>query len=285
MKSETQKTYRYRLLQVQLYIQENLDSELTLDELARYAHFSPYHFHRIFRGFVGESVAEYTRRLRMEAAASMLWTTKKSVTEIGLDVGYQTTEAFSRAFRKHYGASPSDFRANHLEELIVKELPGMNETVDTYPVEVKSLPNRHVAFLRHTGPYDEAGPTFGKFLQWAGQNNMFREETVTLGICHDDPDVTEGSKIRFDCCITVDESFSGDGEIQTQELEGGKYAVLRYTGPYTEMGPVYRWFFGVWMPNAEVEPRNLPAYEIYQNDPENTPPEELVTDICVPIAE
>ena len=56
MKPDTEQTYRKRILRVLVYLQQHLGEELSLEELAAVAQFSPYHFHRIFRGMVGESV-------------------------------------------------------------------------------------------------------------------------------------------------------------------------------------------------------------------------------------
>jgi AraC-like DNA-binding protein len=111
MTTATEQTYRQRILRVQLFIQEHLDEELSLERLARVAHFSPYHFHRIFRALVGEGVNEHVRRLRLESAAVDLKNTGRTVLEIALDAGYGTHEAFTRAFRQMFGVSPSQYRA------------------------------------------------------------------------------------------------------------------------------------------------------------------------------
>src|SRR5438552_3450011 len=113
MKSRTEETYKERVLRVLLYIQQHLDETIELDELARVAHFSPYHFHRLFRGMVGESVMEHVRRLRLERAAHRLKFTDQPVTRIAFEAGYETHEAFSRAFRATFEQSPSQFRESH----------------------------------------------------------------------------------------------------------------------------------------------------------------------------
>src|SRR6266700_2976443 len=109
--SPTHDTYRQRILTVQLFIQGHLDEDLSLDRLARVAHFSPFHFHRIFRALGGEAVSEYVRRLRLEAAAFVLSSTDRPVTVVAFDAGYGTHEAFTRAFRQMFGVSPSQYRA------------------------------------------------------------------------------------------------------------------------------------------------------------------------------
>ncbi|MCP4711527.1 MAG: helix-turn-helix transcriptional regulator, partial [Planctomycetes bacterium] len=110
MKDQTIEDYRLRMVDVLVHIQENLDQELSLDELAGVACFSPYHFHRIFSGMVGESVNQFVRRLRLERAAEQLRQTKMSIIEIALTAGYETHESFTRVFKTMYGRSPSLFR-------------------------------------------------------------------------------------------------------------------------------------------------------------------------------
>jgi len=99
MKSVTARVYEERMLRVLVYIQQRLDDELALPQLARVAHFSPYHFHRIFRGMVGESVKGHIRRLRLERAATHLKQTRRSVTRIAFEAGFEAHESFTRAFR------------------------------------------------------------------------------------------------------------------------------------------------------------------------------------------
>src|SRR5437773_11110991 len=113
MRSQTEQAYKERLLRVLVYIQQHLDETIALDDLARVAHFSPYHFHRLFRGMVGESVMEHVRRLRLERAAHRLKFTDEPVTRIAFQAGYETHEAFSRAFRGMFDQSPSQFRPSH----------------------------------------------------------------------------------------------------------------------------------------------------------------------------
>jgi transcriptional regulator GlxA family with amidase domain len=65
MKEQTIEDYRLRMLAVLVHIQRHLDSDLSLEELADVANFSPFHFHRLFHGLVGESIREHVCRLRL----------------------------------------------------------------------------------------------------------------------------------------------------------------------------------------------------------------------------
>lgn len=88
--NETWQAHAKSIWKALLFIQENLDEEVTLHQVAKAAHYSPYHFHRVFRAFTGESLHNYIRRLRMEKAAGRLRYSHQSVTDIALDSGYQT---------------------------------------------------------------------------------------------------------------------------------------------------------------------------------------------------
>lgn len=96
MRRATLYDYKRRMQKVLGHIQLHLDDPLPLDELAGVASFSPYHFHRVFRGMVGEPVKEYVRRLRLERAAMRLHA-GAAVTEVAFEAGYESHEAFTRA--------------------------------------------------------------------------------------------------------------------------------------------------------------------------------------------
>jgi AraC family transcriptional regulator len=193
MSTPTSQSYWERILKVQLFIQQHLDEELSLDRLDRVAHFSPYHFHRIFMGLVGEGVNEYVRRLRLESAAIALKTTRRGITRIALDAGYGTHEAFTRAFRQMFGVSPSQFRAGRQPSHTPEEPSTMTTTSTSQQVRLEDLPPRRVAFIRHTGPYSSVGATHGKLVAWAGKRGLLRPHTIHIGSPLDDPSVKKPS--------------------------------------------------------------------------------------------
>jgi AraC family transcriptional regulator len=280
--SPNELTYRQRILRVQMFIQENLDGDLSLDRLARVACFSPYHFHRIFRGLVGESVYAYVRRLRLESAAMALKNTSREIVRIAFDAGYGAHEAFTRAFGQLFGVSPSEYRAGHQPAAQPPEETAMSTPIPD--VRIETHPPRRVLFLRHVGPYTSVGPTFQKLMGFAFQRGLFRPDMLVMGICHDDPEVTPADKIRCDCAITVGDDVAPTGEFGVQTIDGGEFAVATHRGPYDTLSTTYRGLYGGWLPTSGREPRNAPPFEIYRNNPMETKPEDLVTDIFLPLA-
>jgi len=285
MRPTTRDDYRKRLLRVLVHIEEHLDEELALEDLARVVFFSPYHFHRIFRGMVGESVAEHVRRLRLERGARALRLTDRPVTRIALDAGYETHEAFTRAFHARFGESPSAFRKSSAPAPAPRRARLSRSRAPLPPVEVRELAPLRVAFLRHVGPYQEVGPAWGGFLFWAGARGLLREAPRILGVCHDDPDVTPAGKLRYDACLPVGEDFRAEGSVGVQTIAGGPYAVMLHVGPYERLSEAYLRLVGEWLPRSRREARAAPVHEAYLNTPQDTPPEKLRTELYLPLEE
>lgn len=297
MKSTTKNLYHERMLTVLLYIQSHLDEDLSLDSLAAMTYFSPVHFHRIFKGMMGETVVEHIRRIRLERAAMRLVCGQSTVTDASFDAGYETVESFSRAFKKMFDCPPSKYREKHWEAMH-KKLPGnvhympteARDGLDIKPirgttmkVRIEEVAPQNVIFVRHTGPYEKCETAWNTLCGWACPKGLCQMESKFIGVCYDDPQVTPPEKIRYDACITVKEDIEGEGEIGTQTIGGGEYAVMTHKGPYMTLEKSYAQLMGQWLPQSGRELRDAPCFELYLNDPKETPPEELLTDLYLPL--
>jgi len=298
MRDTTIQDYQSRILKVLVHIQKSLDSPVSLEELAAIASFSPFHFHRIFRGMVGESVKEHVRRLRLERAAHRLRFTGQPVTEIAFDAGYETHESFTRAFGVMFGEAPTEFRNNHRAVAHGPAPSGVHYASDASldafrapgysvkPIEVRleMLPAMRVAFARHVGAYDEVGSAWQRLMSWAGRSGLLGLSTRMIGIVHDDPEVTPPDKMRYDAAIPVDDKVKPDKDIGVQQLDAGRYAVGTHRGPYNRIGDTYARICGEWLPGSGRELSAAPALEFYRNSPMTAAPEDLITDIYLPLA-
>jgi len=297
MKEATLQFHKRQMLKALVHIQQRLDQPLALRELASLAGLAPHHFHHVFTGMIGESVAAHIRRLRLERAASRLKTTRRSVIDIALEAGYQTHESFTRAFRDAFGASPTRFRQRHNMAAQLPASSGLhyaaarppdgfrakNSGVKTMHVHVKQFSPLRVAFMRHTGPYDQVGELWSRFMTLLGKEGWIGGQAQFIGLCHDDPAVTPSDKIRYDACMTVGASFQPFADVGAQTIAGGDYAVMTHFGPYQKLAASYAKLLGQWLPRSGRTLRPAPSFEVYFNSPEDTPPKDLVTDICVPL--
>ena len=292
MKPSTGQDYHERIIRTLVYIQEHLDDELELEQVAAVAAFSRFHFHRIFRGLAGETLGEYIRRLRLERAARNLKHLGDPITQIALQAGFETHESFTRAFGDMFGISPSAYRAGHRcapepdAGAHADDASGYHppDYTDIPPVEVRDLPPMRVVFLRHVGPYDQVGATWGRLMAWTGRRGLLGPGMRLIGIVHDDPDVTPPEKVRYDAAVAVSRPVRPEGEFGVMEIAGGSYAVVTHKGPYLGLGKVYQRIYGGWLPGSGRQLRDAPAFEEYLNSPRDTRPEDLLTRIHIPLA-
>lgn len=148
-------------------------------------------------------------------------------------------------------------------------------------VEITKLPPLRVAFIRHTGPYSECAKVWEKLMAWAGHEGLVGPDAKFFGLSHDDPEVTPPEKLRYDACVTVNDSFEPAGDIGVQTIPGGEFAMTTHVGPYDGFVTTYAWLFGRGIPSLGREPALAPCLEFYLNNPESTDPEDLITDIYV----
>jgi AraC family transcriptional regulator len=296
MKHTTQADYAERILRVLVHIQQHLDETFDLEELARLACFSPFQFHRIFRGMTGEPVHAHVRRLRLERAARQLLESNKDVLSIALDAGYESQEAFSRAFRSRFDVAPASWRRAQRE---LRSAPNgvvwsTESRVDGFRAQtcegkhmdakIEKRDPLRVAFLRHVGPYSEVGSVWARLCAALGPRGLLGPDAIMLGASYDDPEITAAEKLRYDACVTVDGNLQPEGDLGIQELRGGDYAMTLHRGPYEDLAQTYAVLLGQWLPERSREPDpSAPCLEFYKNDPSQVPPEELLTEICVPL--
>ena len=278
--------YVKRILKVLIYIEENIDTELTMRELARIACYSPFHFHRVFQAIVGEPVHQYVRRLRMQVAAGKLRYTNEPVTDIALDASYDTPSAFTKAFKQFIGSSPKRYRAlyaavNTMTQKI-KELP----MIKPDKIE-KNSPDFNLLFIRRCGNYQqtpwEAWQAMGKFIQ---DSHFDRSKLRHFGISHDNPEVTNEDKLRYDAAVLALPGAKEKGEIGRQTLKGGKYAIFTHRGAYSGLEGTFNQIFLKWLPDSrENLDETRPVFCEYLNmEYVKTDPDKLITKCYVPLA-
>lgn len=282
MAANTEKSYQERILAVLIYIQNHLDDPLSLEKLASIAHFSPYHFHRVFSGLMGESIKGYLRRLRLERAIRDLAFTNLSLVQISARAGYDTQAAFQRAFKEAYKKTPLTLRKK-----AQKELGELCETMDVKKplVEVKKVESIKVAFARHVGSYSDLTATWFQLIAKVGMSHLLSEKTKKIGIPYDSIDITPVDKLRYDACVTLEglENFKPTGKVGVQTLQGGKYAVITHHGDIEKIESTYNILFSVWLPQSHYEPADAPNFMLHRKLPYHTPSELLETDIYLPL--
>ena len=272
--------YAERIRRVVDYLGAHLDDTLDLETLARVACLSPYHFHRVYRGLLGETVNDTVRRLRLNRAALDLLDREVSVERAARRAGYGSQAAFTRAFRAEYGEPPARYRGAWGEA----ERDGERERT-AYRVELMDRPTLRVAMIEHRGDYRLTNKAFERLMAIAATTGLLTPDTRTLGIYYDDPQSVPEADLRSAACITVPDDWTPTGELEQSQVEGGRYARIVHTGAYTELEIAYTWLYRTWLPTSALEPRDLPCVEEYLNDPRQVPAKDLETAVLMPLVE
>jgi AraC family transcriptional regulator len=291
--------YEERLLRVLRHMQRHLDDDLSLETLARVACMSPFHFHRVFHAMMGETLGAHIRRLKLERAAVSLRRPGIGVTEAAFDAGYDSVEAFGRAFRAAFDAAPSVYRRRvivgnrahapsgvhfHSDASVSHyRPPRTNRGDDPMTVRYEIIDALPVAAIRHAGPYRHIGRAFARLDAWAAKTDAFAGNRWLLAVYHDDPSRVPEAELRSDACVQVAPGFKGDGEVKPGLVPAGKYAVKLYRGPYEGLGEAWSGFIREWAIDSGIEIDDRPCFERYLNTPAHVAPEDLVTDLYLPV--
>ena len=301
MKTENVATgldYRQRICRAMNFISENLGRDPSLEEIARAANFSPFHFHRIFSAATGETVFGFLRRLRLEWAANRLLADPRTdITTVALDCGFSSSQNFAKAFRARFGTSPSAFRKSKRgnkaskggdaislragqDAGMVKWISPQPERKTTMNAEVKTMPAWHVAYARKIGPYGKATAeaAFGELMGWAGPRGLIGQSPM-LGMYWDNPEVTAPDQCRTDACLVVPAGTKVAAPIALQEIAGGPYLVCEFNVPITGFGPAWEEAFRCLIDRG-LECADRPTYEFYHDDCRG---KTCRFDICIPL--
>jgi AraC family transcriptional regulator len=290
-------------------VDKHIDQPLKLSTLAEIAHFSPFHFHRIFTVMMGETPNNYVQRKRIERAAIFLQNDiRMSITEIAYACGFGSVSLFSRSFRAYFGITAKEYRQHEKPifskdglryskngQLISKNVKQESDfnaelcsvklkniiIMDT-KVEIKNMPEIKVAYIRYSGAYDQIGKTYEKLMKWAGPRGLLSAETKTITIYQDDPAVTAIEKVRQDACITVTSDVVVEGEIGKATIPAAKCAVGRFQ--VDSKGFEKAWnTMCLWVAEHGYQFYGSP-YELYHNTLMNEGvPTQFDVEICIPV--
>jgi AraC family transcriptional regulator len=269
--------WRRRIQRAASLLSGRLDDPPSLAELAAAAAVSPFHFHRIWRGLTGETVGQTILRLRMEASQKLLLVKDASVTRTATEVGFGTPQSFARAFRRHTGVTPSEHQDSR-SSFIDADIRDMKVVVDRRGDIV-------VVGLRREGkPYTNLNATFGEVWSWAEATDTLKDLQGIYGIPLDDPASVAENELRYDACLALG-VISARAPFRILRLPAGEYACLRHFGSYVGLEAADQYVVGEWLVSTGREPADFPLFHHFHNDPDQTPVDQLITDILLPLKE
>lgn len=294
--------YLHRINLVQDYIENHLKEQIVLDDLTYISGFSKYHFHRIFKALLNESLSHYINRLRLEKAVFLLIHRKDmSITDIAYKLGYSDSAVFSRAFKNYYDISPTVYRDNFSKNCKdVFKISNYNESVmkiqskssvepESGKIELLTLKNTKVIYVRYIGRYENLGDAFKylleKLFKYAENIGIDINNQKVLAIYHDNPQFTEKDKLRTSICLTVpsDKYIVEDNDIGTMILPEGKYGVGHFHIAQRQYSDAWDYMYKEWLTNTEYFPCDSYPFEVYISTGEDDPLHKHKVDIYIPI--
>jgi AraC family transcriptional regulator len=202
-----------------------------------------------------------------------------------MDTGYENPSSFNKAFRKRFGVAPNEFRDNKRVPWVVQtNLKAIFMDNTALKPKIKEIKEKKVIYVQSIGDYNKtAKPAWEKVCGFAQKHKLFGFSTEMIGISYDDPSITEPDRCRYEACVAVSKEVKPEGEVGFKTIPAGKYAVFNFKGPYEKLHEAYDYIFGKYIPENKIELRNAPCFEKYLNSPDKTKPENLKTEICIPI--
>lgn len=257
MSSQQEKEYKARINAVMDYIQCNLHKSLTLTELAKVANFSPFHFHRLFSSFLGETLNSFIQRLRIEKSAGMLISNPlKSITEIAFDCGFSSSAAFARLFKEMYKMSASQWRSGGYKQ------------------------------------FSKIGQTDGKICKMI--SNLWKEQNSSTGYFiinksqHGGADRIELIDSKNNARRTQ-MSFNVKSEVKIVTMPAFSVAYIRHIGPYKGNSKLFETLWNkinTWAgPRGLLQQPDLKCLTTYHDDPEITDEQKLRLSVCISVPE
>ncbi|MDA6070882.1 AraC family transcriptional regulator [Flavobacterium sp. AC] len=298
---EIQADYKNRINQVFEFIDKNLESDLSLNAVSEIAFFSSFHFHRVFKFVTEQTLHEYVKRRRIEKSASDLLHKNITATEIAHKYGFSDNSSYSKAFKKYFGVSPTEFKNQNPNRFSkIRQLKSKNG--QEYPdykkyicvinnlknwikmnakIEIKEMSKIDLAYVSSIGPHNLEN-AYGKLMQWATPKGLMNDQTKMITVYHDSFKVTEADKVRMSASILLDKAVKTNGEIGLTTIEAGKFIVGSFEIGLNEFEKSWTGLF-VWMNENGYKKADREPFEIYYNNFNEHTEGKAIVDFCIPV--
>lgn len=281
-----------RISQATRMLELLMGEEVDYEQVAAAIGLSLYRFHHLFVEQTGEPPGEYLRRIRLDAAATRLRWTRERVGRIAGAVGYASQPSFNKAFERRYGMRPLQFRKDR------ERFPnGPTDSVLDKRVRLVESPGFRLLAKRYVGAPCFVPDYWADFLTALPEGLGSQAQHLFVGIMRDDMRFTPPEKVRYDCCVTVSEAFSGPEisklwpELSLITLEPTLCASMRYQGYYAasdnpeaqSISYAFGYLLDCWMTESRYAFAGDYVAEIYTTPHTRCEPQDLDCTILVPV--
>ncbi len=282
-----------RCAQLLDFIEQNLETDLDIPRLSAQACVSPFHLQRVFRGLCGFSVAYYIKQQRLKRAAWQLaYRPEMRVLDVALQASYESSEAFSRAFKQVCGQAPSEFRTapdwspwqlagvaiNHVRNEVLAM-----QNVD-YVVELVEFPALSLVVCEHRGSPASLPQSIARFIGWRREQSLPPAKYRTFNLVYDDPDSVAPEDFRFDLAVAVNQQYElNEPGFVHKQLPALRCARIRHQGGDHGLDAAVRYLYTQWLQGNDEEPNNFPLFFERVSFFPDVPAHLAITDIYLPL--
>ncbi len=266
--------YREAVVRAADLIERHLREPISLDAVARRAGFSLWHFHRVFAELTGESLGAYIRRRRLTAAAEELRASRRTVLAVALDFQFESQEAFTRAFRAAFGATPGAFRRHGSlawnrtrPRLTLHRLQRLPRQTSMEPTLLR-LPALHLHGLstRFIGPmspdadnHDVIPKLYARFCPLIPRLPTPVERYVYGAVrCPADGQRRHPDELEYLAAVNLAAGEATAAPFVRWDIPAGTYACFTHRGPVARFGETINYAFGSWLPRSRYVHRDSP---------------------------
>jgi AraC family transcriptional regulator len=280
-----------RILAGVVYIEAHLHEAIGLDEIARVAGYSPWHFHRLFAAVTGEAPATYLRRRRLAEAARRLIESRLPIAQIAVDAGFDSQATFTRAFSQRFGVAPGRYRrerrrvaSQYYRPIDLATLVHRTERTAMTP-KIVSRPAFHVVGLRGRfvpGTASQIPQLWNRFVPLL-DSVPDRDRATSYGVMVADKAGERGEPaLEYTACVEVPSLANVPDGMVGFTVPANTYAVFTHDGHVSKIGQTCDAIWGQWLPNSNLEPAMAPEFESY-DERWNPATGEGPVDIYIPV--
>ncbi len=267
------------------YIYSYIDTNITLEELAKLNSVSKYHFHRIFKEETGENLFDRISSIRLQKAANLLITNRYStISEIAQMCGYSSHSSFIKAFKQRFSYTPTQWKKGAYLSFSKKNVT-LEEQIndDFFQVEptIKVVPKRTCAYIRHKGYDPSVAKTWQRLMAFAYEREL--DSSVQIGGFHDNPVITPYNTCQYVAAFEVSKDFEPTNSISKIDIQESLCAIFHYEGVYGDVVKLMVYIYHIWLPSSGYEAKTLPPYAIYHKNHFLDNNKSFIVDFHIPI--
>jgi len=282
MKKNTKNDHNQRINEILYQIHLDISKDHSVKSLSKSASMSPFHFNRVFKKVVGQSVHTYIRRVRLEHCANaLLFNPNSTINEIFSEVGFVSNSSFTHAFKDYFGSTPSKWREVdtplHVSQNITK--------INPLHVEIDYVEKRRVAYVRHRGYNKSIKEAWQRMEEWTLQNGLDFSKLSMIGLHHSNPNIVKKEDCHYVACLELDDDFADfqSANIGIMNIPRIFCAKFSLSGKYGDLMKYMDYIYYVWLPNSKYEKIHLPSMALYHKNHFINDDEKFELDFYVPI--